>query len=83
MRYFTPHLEKLAQSNLPFKIQIVVDAGYGIGTNYLYAEDQDFKVLIYLPMMRKEESRSYKKDIGHASNWKCKEHDGYYICPNN
>ncbi|MDM5187994.1 transposase [Bacillus sp. DX4.1] len=35
------------------------------------------------PMMRKEETRSYKKDIRNASNWEYKENDDYYICPNN
>lgn len=82
-RCFTPHLEKLAQSNVPFPTRIVADAGYGSETNYLYAEDQEFKVLIPPPMMRKEESHSYKQDIRHANNWEYKEHNDYYVCPNN
>ncbi|AWC27665.1 transposase [Bacillus cytotoxicus] len=82
-RCFAPYLEKLAQSNLPFPTRSVADTGYGSETNYVYAEEQEFKVLIPPPMMRKEEFPSYKKEIRHASNWEYKEHDDYYICPNN
>lgn len=82
-RCFIPHLEKLKASTLPFPTRIIADAGYGSETNYLYAEDKEFSVLIPPPMMRREASSSYKKDIRNVSNWEYKEHDDYYICPNN
>jgi transposase len=81
-RCFIPHLEKLKQSSLPFPKRIIADAGYGGEANYLYAHEEEFQALIPYNTMRKEQTRSYKKDIRHVSNWVYNEQDDYFICPN-
>ncbi|WP_228409440.1 transposase [Radiobacillus deserti] len=79
--FFEPHIQKLQARELPFPNTIVADGGYG-GVNYKYAKKEGFETLIPYNTMRKEQSRSFKKDPSQVMNWEYKEDGDYYICPN-
>ncbi|WP_062446549.1 IS1182 family transposase [Thalassobacillus devorans] len=81
-RCFEPHIQKLQATDLPFPNTIVADGGYGGETNYKYAKKEGFDTLIPYNTMRKEQSRSFKKDPSQVMNWEYKEEGDYYICPN-
>jgi transposase len=85
-RCFIPHMERLAASSLPMPKTVIADAGYGSEENYLYAVGEEkelrFEFLIPYGNYIKEKTRSYQKDIRHASNWTYEELDDRFICPN-
>lgn len=81
IRYFKPHLEAQRNTSLPFLKKVIVDAGYGREKNYLYSLEEEFEALIPYNTFLKEEKRTYKKDIRHASNWAYDEHQDEYILP--
>lgn len=85
-RCFIPHMERLAASSLPMPKTVIADAGYGSEENYLYAVGEEkeprFDFLIPYSNYMKEKTRSYQKDIRHASNWTYEELDDRFICPN-
>ncbi len=68
-RCFEPHFQKLQAADLPFPNTIVADGGYGGETNYKYAKKEGFDTLIPYNTMRKEQSRSFKKDPSQVMNW--------------
>lgn len=67
--YFKPHLEARRNTSLPFPKKVIADAGYGREKNYLYSLEEEFEALIPYNTFLKEQKRTYKKDIRHASNW--------------
>jgi ABC-2 type transport system ATP-binding protein/transposase len=76
-------MEKLAASSSPMPKTVIADAGYGSEENYLYAvEDRHFDFLIPYATCMKEQTRSYKKDIRHATNWTYDEREDRFVCPN-
>ncbi|WP_234032712.1 IS1182 family transposase [Paenibacillus faecalis] len=85
-RCFIPHMERLAASSLPMPKTVIADAGYGSEENYLYAVGEEkesrFDFLIPYGNYMKEQTRRYKKDIRHASNWAYEEQDDRFVCPN-
>jgi len=85
-RCFIPHMERLAASSLPMPKTVIADAGYGSEENYLYAigeeKDPRFDFLIPYGSYMHEQTRRYKTNIKHASNWTYEELDDRFICPN-
>ncbi|MEK3732013.1 IS1182 family transposase [Paenibacillus sp. FSL M8-0334] len=85
-RCFIPHMEQLAASSLPMPKTVIADAGYGSEENYLYALGEEketrFDFLIPYGSYMHEQTRRYKKNMKHASNWTYEELDDRFICPN-
>lgn len=85
-RCFIPHMERLAASSLPLPKTVIADAGYGSEENYLYALGEEkeprFDFLIPYGSYMHEQTKRYKTNIKHASNWTYEELDDRFICPN-
>ncbi|GKU81682.1 transposase [Niallia sp. NCCP-28] len=82
-RCFKPHLEAWRNTSLPFPKKVIAHAGYGSEENYLYSLEEEFEAFIPYTTFLKEQKRTYKKDIRHASNWAYAEQKDEYTCPNN
>ncbi|MEE1130034.1 MAG: IS1182 family transposase, partial [Caryophanon sp.] len=91
-RCFQPFMEKLRARKRPAPEIVIADAGYASEANYLYAlgqEDPDethdprFTFVAPYQTYRKEQKRSFKKEIKNVKNWTYIEEDDYFICPNN
>ncbi|WP_185534030.1 IS1182 family transposase [Listeria booriae] len=62
---------------------IVADAGYGGEENYKYIlEETDSLPVMPYTMYRKEQKRSYKKNVMHRDHWEYRAADDFFICPN-
>ncbi|WP_424769456.1 IS1182 family transposase [Paenibacillus sp. sgz302251] len=85
-RCFIPHMEQLAASSLPMPKTVIADAGYGSEENYLYAMGEEkeprFDFLIPYGSYMHEQTKRYKKDMKHASNWTYEALDDRFVCPN-
>lgn len=82
-RTLIPFLERIKKNFFELPPYIVADAGYGSELNYNEVLMTYKRVpLITYGSYRKEQKRSFKKDLFNKANWPYDiEHD-YYTCPN-
>lgn len=82
-RCFLPFLSSYEKQLGGLPDYIVADAGYGGEENYKYLlEETDSLPIMPYTMYRKEQKRSYKKDLMHRDHWEYREADDFFICPN-
>jgi len=59
---------------------VIADAGYGSEENYAYLEEQGQEAYVKYGMYEKEQTRSFKKNPHHQSNWVYDEEKDVFLC---
>jgi transposase len=77
-----PHLDLLEKYNRPKPESIIADSGYGSEENYAHCEEKEIEALIKYNTFDKEQTKSWKEQIGRVENMTYDEELDEWICSN-